>query len=77
MQVKHFEGGKGFVIHKVSLPNSRLTFSVWCDSVGRILDVEAFTSTGKTYGAFNLERAKGDVGQALKSLCFRIAQAKA
>ena len=74
MIVKHFEDGKGFVLHKVNLACSKLTFSVWCDSRGQILDIEAFNSNGKRNGAFTVERAKGDVGQSLKLLCFRIAQ---
>lgn len=73
MQVKRFETG-GFVIHKASLQCSKLTFPVWCDERGQILDIDAFNSSGKRHGAFTVKRAKGEVGQSLKLLCFRIAQ---
>lgn len=73
LQIKHFTTG-GFVIHKARVADSTLTFSAWFDAKGNLLDVDAFTSTGKPFGAFTVARAKGPVGQALKLLGFRIAR---
>ena len=73
MQIKHFSTG-GFVVHKARFAESALTFSAWFDAKGNLLDVEAFTSTGKPFGAFTVSRAKGPVGQAIKLLGFRIAR---
>ena len=72
-QVKHFTTG-GFVVHKARFAESKLTFSAWFDAKGNLLDVDAFTSSGKPFGAFTVSRAKGPVGQALKLLGFRIAR---
>jgi hypothetical protein len=74
MQVKHFESG-GFVIHKVAVPESALTFSAWYDERGQLLDVEAFTKGGKPYAPFTVSRAKGPVGQSLKLIGFQHAKA--
>lgn len=74
MQVKKFENG-GFVLHKVTLPCSTLTFSAWFDERGQLLDVDAFTASGRRHGAFSAITAKGQVGQELKLLGFRTAAA--
>lgn len=73
MQIKTFESG-GFVIHKAAVPVSPLVFSLWCDERGQILDVEAFRANGKRQGTVTVERMKGEVGQAVKLLCFRAAE---
>lgn len=72
MQIKTFESG-GFVIHKAAVPVSPLVFSLWCDERGQILDVEAFRANGKRQGTVTVRSLTGDIGQAVKLLCFRIA----
>ncbi|MCA3186959.1 MAG: hypothetical protein INH13_25740 [Cupriavidus sp.] len=71
MQVKRFDSG-GFVIHKIRIPESKLRFSAWYDASGQLLDVEAFTSSGKPFAPFTISRAKsGPVGLELAILGFR------
>lgn len=72
MQIKPFTTG-GFVIHKARLPESPLTFSLWCDERGQILDVEAFRANGKRQVTVTVRSLTGDIGQEVKLLCFRIA----
>lgn len=72
MQVNRFETG-GFVAHKVSPAESKLTFSIWCNSKGEILDVEAFRANGTRHNAFTMERLGGVVGEKLKLVGFQLA----
>jgi hypothetical protein len=70
MEVKRFSSG-GFVVRKIKIRPSRLTFSAWYDAHGNFLDVEAFTEGGKIFAPFTAKRAKGPIGRELKLIGFR------